>query len=508
MGTRSLIEALTAFHIHPRIQPDTTHEIPFGETPLHQMREGASLVSRDAGRFATSRDHGLKESTPLATTALSPQALAVLREAHCAANRLFITPEDLGSTYKEIKELCARLGGRWNTASQAFIFAYDPAPSLEVVLEGGEMPPKNPLAIFETPDPVSEEMLRYGFNLFGCNQCEGYRHNQPLHSCAYIPADLRILEPSAGPGKIARWIRNLYAGLGREDYTLHCCELHPVNRGLLRKQGFQVVADDFLAHRLSAGEPAYHIIMMNPPFLGHEYIDHIEHAWSLLDPREGRLVFVGPTGFTWHEDARCQDLRRLIRLYREDTPQVYPRGTFKASGAQGETALVSLYRQNQAWKCLPYNGFPNWDCYALEFHIAQNRELWEKRWAIWQQVDRGELPDSQEDLDWERTRGILRALFAEAVKLAQMEWIEIQPDETSLLFMEQEFLAYGAMNCECARHEQDRRLFWERAEASRQTGRVAESSPQAVVVTERPSPVMLHANAPLDPAILEQLTLF
>jgi hypothetical protein len=476
--------------------------------PLHTFGKRPSLVSRDAGRFPPSRAHGLKESTPLATTALSKQALAALREAHCAANRLFITPEDLGSTYKEIKELCARLGGRWNTASQAFIFAYDPADSLEVILESGEMPPKNPLAIFETPEPVSEEMLRYGFNLFGCSQCEGYRHNQPLHYCAYIPADLRILEPSAGLGKIARWIRSLYAGLGREDYTLHCCELHPVNRGLLRKQGFQVVADDFLAYRLQAGAPAYHIIIMNPLFLGHEYIEHIEHAWSLLDPREGRLVFVGPTGFTWHEDARCQELRRLVRLYREDPPQVYPRGTFKASGAANETVLVSLFRQNQDWKRHPYNGFPNWDCYALEFQIAQNRELSEKRWAIWQQVDRGELPDSQEHPTWERTRSVLRALFTEAVKQARQEWIEIHLDEASLLSMEQEFLAYGAINCDCARHEQERRLSWERRSSDQPSGREDGTSPQKASVFERPSHNMPHANAPLDPAILEQLTLF
>jgi len=179
------------------------------------------------------------------TTHLSSQALDALKHAHYAANvsRLFLIREELPEkVYREVKEVCARLGGRWNTGSQAFLFSYDPTQALEVVQASGQMPPQNSYAFFPSPDPVSEDLLRYGFRLFDRNSCEGYRHDQPLHVCQYLLPDLRILEPSAGDGAVARRVRELYAGLGREDYTLHCCELNPINREVLRRQGFQVVA--------------------------------------------------------------------------------------------------------------------------------------------------------------------------------------------------------------------------------------------------------------------------
>ncbi|SRR6266487_378717 len=133
------------------------------------------------------------------TTCISPAALDALRGAHYAPNvsRLFLTREELPEkVYREVKEVCVRLGGRWNKSSQAFLFAYDPMQALEIVRASGKMPPKNPYAHFQTPDSVSQDMLRHGFQLFGCNLCEGYHYGEPLHYCQYIPAHLRILAQS------------------------------------------------------------------------------------------------------------------------------------------------------------------------------------------------------------------------------------------------------------------------------------------------------------------------
>lgn len=137
------------------------------------------------------------------TTYLSSQARDVLQQIHyiAAVNRLFLTCEELDEkVYREVKEVCTRLGGRWNTASQSFVFSSDPTEALAWVCERGEMPLRNPYAFFQSPDTVTEDMIMYGFGLFRCNLCEGYRHNQPLHCCQYLPANLRILEPSAGQG--------------------------------------------------------------------------------------------------------------------------------------------------------------------------------------------------------------------------------------------------------------------------------------------------------------------
>ncbi len=393
-------------------------------------------------------------------TPISSEARDVLRNVHYlpAVSRLLITRDELApKVFREVKEICTRLGARWNQASQSFLFGYDPTRALEVVQASGVMPPKNPYAHFQTPDSISEGMIRYEFRLFEGEHYPGYHHGQPLHACHYIPAGLRILEPSAGKGAIARWIRQLYSMLGREDYTLHCCEIDPINRAILEQQDFAGVADDFLTYHLEPGEALYDIVIMNPPFLDLEYIEHIEHAWELLSDREGRLVAIVPSSFFWREEAKCQRFRTLVRLYGEEPPMVYPRGRFKESGTTIETALVSLVKQDQSWRTQPYAGFPNWHCYMLDLHIAQTRTLYDEQWRLWQEVDRGVLPDASNHPAWCHTQRTLREFFARAIRHAKTDWwVEIVLDDTSQRFMEEHFLEYGRCNCQCERHIHER----------------------------------------------------
>lgn len=454
-------------------------------------------------------------------TPISTHALDALRNAHYLSDvsRLLITRNKLPEkAYREVKEVCARLGGHWNQASQTFLFAYDPTAALAIVQASGVMPPKNPYAHFLTPDVVSEDMMRYAFHLFRCNSCEGYRHNKPLCSCQYIPADLRILEPSAGKGAIARWIRQLYASLGREDYVLHCCELDPMNRAIIRQQGFEVVADNFFNHHLKPGEAPYHIVLMNPPFLGLEYIDHIEYAWSLLDPREGRLVFIAPTSLLWSDDARCRNLRKLIRVYGEEPPFVYPRGHFKESGTPIETVLVSLMKQDQSWRGLPYVGFPSWHCYMLDCHISQTRELNDRQWQIWSEIDAGVLPESIADPEWHRTQYALREFFAHVIEHARTDWwVEIELDQASLHFMEAHFLEYGLLNCQCERHMQERPQHLAALRQQKQHVHAAESRREqvcevAIIPQQQDVKALVQTSttlsSPLIPGEYAQLALF
>ncbi len=261
----------------------------------------------------------------------------------------------------------------------------------------------------------------------------------------------------------------MYATLGREDYVLHCCELDPINQTVLQQQGFRIVADNFLHYRPKPHQPCYDLIMMNPPFHDLEYIEHIEHAWSLLNPREGRLVFIAPTNFFWRSDQQCRQFRKLLRTYCEESPFVYPAGRFKESGTPIETVLVSLMKQDQSWRMQPYAGYPNWHCYMLDSHIAQTRELNERQWHIWKQVDRGELPESADHPEWHRTQHVLREFFANAIKHARSDlWIEIELDQVSLHSMEQRFLEYGWLNCQCEHHKQARYQFSEEGQGDHQ----------------------------------------
>jgi hypothetical protein len=389
------------------------------------------------------------------TSYLSSQALDALKHAHYAVNvsRLFLTRNELPEqVYREVKEVCMRLGGRWNTGSQAFLFAYDPTQALEIVQESGQMPPKNPYAFFPSPDPVSEDLLRYGFRLFGCNTCEGYRHGQPLHACQYLPPRLRILEPSAGDGAIARRVRELYTRLGREDYTLHCCELNPINREILRRQGFQVVAADFLDYQLKPGELPYDVVLMNPPFQGQTYIDHVMHAWEMTNPAEGTLTAVTSTSFTHYHDSRSRALHSLVCRSRVDTPTEYDAGRFKESGTSVRTMLLPLMKQDLSWRERPYDGYLDWHCAMLDFQIHQTKKLYRQYWNVWEEIEQGELAGDPTQPGWEHTRQRLCQIFTQAIDLARSDWIEICLNDDRLRYMERHFLAQGELECQCERH--------------------------------------------------------
>jgi hypothetical protein len=429
-------------------------------------------------------------------TALSPEALAILRRIHIRENRVFLPTERLPpKLYHEVKEACTRLGGRWNTPSQSIIFTRDPTPLIAVLLESGLMPPRNPFAFFETPNWLVEEMLRYAFAFYGDGVPSSYRERVNCAEFIYVPKNLRILEPSAGTGRVAEGIRRFYHTLRRQDYVLHCCELNPINQALLRRNGFQIIAADFLCYILPSDEERYDVIIMNPPFDGHTYIEHIQHAWSLLKPG-GRLVAITPRSFRDHSDARCRAFDEMVMRYREDLPIPLASDTFKASGTTTQTFLLSLVKQDMQWKHKPSGGFPNWYCYALAFQITNTQVLSDKRLAIWQQMESGKLPGAPTHAAWEKTQRVLRSLFTEAVQSARDEWVDIQVDETLLQNMEQHFLRYWQDNCQCPLHEQARKETHLTRQALRCSPHAQQSTTSNFKATEHFAPEALQPGVP------------
>lgn len=67
-----------------------------------------------------------------------------------------------------------------------------------------------------------------------------------------------VLEPSAGKGNIADFVRDK-----NENMDIDCIELDPELRSTLTGKGFRVVHDDFLTFRTFK---TYDLIIMNPPF--------------------------------------------------------------------------------------------------------------------------------------------------------------------------------------------------------------------------------------------------
>lgn len=91
-----------------------------------------------------------------------------------------------------------------------------------------------------------------------------------------------ILEPSAGLGHIAEIIKSEHP-----DNELTLVEYHSGLADALKEKGFNVIHGDFLQIK----GVKYDRIIMNPPFENLQDIDHVMHAYDLLNPG-GKLVAI------------------------------------------------------------------------------------------------------------------------------------------------------------------------------------------------------------------------
>jgi len=115
---------------------------------------------------------------------------------------------------------------------------------------------------FPTPNPLIEKMF----------------------SMAKVFEGETILEPSAGLGHIAEAIRSKYP-----DNSLRTVEYNFSLAEVLEKKGFKNTCENFL--ELPTNKYKFDVIFMNPPFENNQDIDHVKHAFSLLN-NGGRLVSI------------------------------------------------------------------------------------------------------------------------------------------------------------------------------------------------------------------------
>lgn len=127
------------------------------------------------------------------------------------------------------------------------------------------------------------------FNLFQTPEKLAAR----LVELAELPQSGRVLEPSAGLGRIFRAIRaKSDCHVTLVEISAECCrELHCE---ATRLGGAEVHQADFLA--CTPGDLGrFDAIVMNPPFHRGQDIQHIEHAQAFLQPG-GRLVALCSAG--------------------------------------------------------------------------------------------------------------------------------------------------------------------------------------------------------------------
>ena len=153
---------------------------------------------------------------------------------------------------------------------------------------------------------------------------------------AGIESGMRILEPSAGTGRILDALRGAGAMYG---CVIRAVEINPGMAHNLTQRYPGVIVDcrDFMAW---GGDcDPFDVVLMNPPFADGADIEHVTHAAKLLAPG-GRLVAVVSAGVRFRSDRKTREFRALIE--RMGTIEELPAGTFENSGTGVNTVLVVL----------------------------------------------------------------------------------------------------------------------------------------------------------------------
>lgn len=147
---------------------------------------------------------------------------------------------------------------------------------------------------------------------------------------AGVRAGQRVLEPSAGAGRIA----DSLAALG---VSLDTIEINGALAEILTLKGYDVLRGDFLAERRG---DRYDRVLMNPPFERGRDIEHVRHAFDCLRPG-GRLVAVMSEGAFCRADRRGEEFRRWLSNL-DHAGERLPAGTFYESGTGVASRLLTI----------------------------------------------------------------------------------------------------------------------------------------------------------------------
>lgn len=155
----------------------------------------------------------------------------------------------------------------------------------------------------------------------------------------WITEESRVLEPSAGTGAI---VKALLAKGARVD----AIEIHPDRVAELERIGgrLKVLSANFLQ---VPANPIYTHVVMNPPFYGTHWMEHVTHAFDFLAPG-GKLVAVLPISSELGETKKHRAFRKWAtdrnRGWGKAEFRDLPAESFLTSGTRVNTVVLTVYR--------------------------------------------------------------------------------------------------------------------------------------------------------------------
>lgn len=201
--------------------------------------------------------------------------------------------------------------------------------------------PARYFGFFPTPDAAAEELMR-GVPLLARREQER----------------LRILEPSAGTGNLARrcikqftpedWGYNAerYRDEYRWDNAVDCIEIQPHLAHQLEAEGIyaRITCADFLQVQPDP-DRLYDRVVMNPPFDRERDIDHVVHALEFLKP-DGCLVAIMSAGTEFRETRKSIAFRKLMEEMNAKFEDLPP-GSFAEVGTYVNTLIVRVWKDSR-----------------------------------------------------------------------------------------------------------------------------------------------------------------
>jgi len=202
--------------------------------------------------------------------------------------------------YLKVNEVLEAIHGKWNRKEKAHIFNESPLDILEEILLTGEYTDqKKEYQFFETPENIALQMIEM----------------------ADIQKGETVLEPSAGKGAIAKFIR-----------WCDCVELNEENRTCL-ENNFNLVWDDFLTFNKK-----YDVIIANPPFSKQQDITHVEHMIELANHK---VISVMSSSILFRTNKKTVNFREKVENLGGKFIKL-PEKSFAESGTNVNTCIVLI----------------------------------------------------------------------------------------------------------------------------------------------------------------------
>lgn len=241
--------------------------------------------------------------------------------------RAFVNADGHVPDWADLKDVLQLLGAKWKTSTKNvpghFVFPddVDAADVVGVAFDAGEVFDARLHGAYFTPVLLADKLVAMA----------------PL--IALADRRLRVLEPSAGIGRLADAVKRAYP-----DADIDCIELLEEHRRELVAAGHNVIdglgGDFMLLHPSCDGLEPYDAAVMNPPFQRGTDRVHVLHAAKLV--RVGGVVLAIVSGsIESASDARSVQLRRIIATHGGRI-EIIPNGGFAESGTMIKTAMITF----------------------------------------------------------------------------------------------------------------------------------------------------------------------